>query len=728
MRNRHGFLRGLVICVLAALWLAVSAIGGQSIGLLSEVTTNDQESFLPRNAESVQAQRALQAFGASDQLPALVVILGQEQLARAFPTKAAPGDAPPGSAFARSLAADVRVDGVPVSTLLADKAVPVALQAKDGSGVLVLLPLDAAALETENAEGESRLVGLVAALRDQVPKLTSGAEVHVTGPAAFAADLTAAFGGIDGILLLVTLGAVLVILLLVYRSVILPLLVLLSSVAGLSLAGFVVYHLARDGHLVVNGQSQGILFILVVGAGTDYGLLLVSRFREELRQSPSTVTALRAAWRACLGPIVASAGTVTLGLLCLLVADLNSLRSLGPVGAIGIGSALLAALTFLPALLLLGRWVFWPRVPRAVHTGQTTGDDQEPRHAARRPGAWQRLAAAVEKRPRRIWVVVALILCAGAAALPTLQASGTRDADVLLGRPDSVVGQEIASARFAAGGAEPISVVAPADRADDVAEQAKRAPGVVDAVVGREVQAGQVIVNVAPADPTQAGDVVAAVRTAVHPVAPGEVLVGGSEALRLDTNDTARSDLGRVIPLVLAMVLLVLTLLLRSVVAALLLTFATVLSFATTLGVSALMFNHVFDFPGADPTVPLLGFVFLVALGVDYSIFLMSRAREEVARFGPVDGIGRALTFTGGVITSAGVVLATTFAALAVLPLLFLAQIAFIVAFGVLLDALVVRSLLVPALAMDLGRWAWWPSRLSRTPGDGGQHLSSGGS
>ena len=713
MRNRHGLLRGLFIVALAALWLAISAVGGQSVGRLSEVTTNDQESFLPRMAESVKAQRALQVFGASDQLPALVVILGGEQVTRAFPTKAAAGDAPPGAAFARTLAADVRVDGAPLTTLLADKAVPVTLKSTDGSGVIVVLPLEAAGLEVENAAGESRLLSAVTALRDQVPSLAPGAEVHVTGPAAFTADLAAAFGGIDGILLLVTLGAVLVILLLVYRSVILPLLVLLSSVAGLCLAGFVVFRLARDGHLVVNGQSQGILFILVVGAGTDYGLLLVSRFREELVVNPSTVASLVRAWRACLGPIAASAGTVTLGLLCLLVADLNSLRSLGPVGAIGIGSALLAAMTFLPALLLLGRWVFWPRIPRVPGTGRTAGG-KTPRHARSRPGAWRRLAAAVDQRPRRIWVVVVLVLCAGAAALPTLQASGTRDADVLLGRPDSVVGQEVASARFAAGATQPILVVAPTGSAREIADQAKRVPGVVDAVVGREVQAGRVIVDVAPADPTDAGDVVAAIRKVVLPVAPGQVLVGGSEALRLDTNDTARTDLSRVIPLVLAIVLVVLTLLLRSLVAALLLTMATVLSFATTMGISALMFNHVFDFPGADPTVPLLGFVFLVALGVDYSIFLMSRAREEVLHVGPIEGISRALTFTGGVITSAGVVLASTFAALAVLPLLFLAQIAFIVAFGVLLDALVVRSLLVPALAIDLGRRVWWPSRLSR--------------
>ncbi len=272
MRYRQGLLRGLFIVTLAAVWLAISAVGGQSVGKLSEVTTNDQESFLPRSSESVQAQRALQAFGASDQLPALVVILGRDQVTEAFPAKPSPGDVPPGSFFARSLAADVRVDGAPLTTLLADKAVPITLKATDGSGVLVVLPLEAAGLEVENAAGESRLVSAVTALRDQVPALAPGTEVHVTGPAAFTADLTAAFGGIDGILLLVTLGAVLVILLLVYRAVVLPLLVLLSSVAGLCLAGLVVFRLARDGHLVVNGQSQGILFILVVGAGTDYGL------------------------------------------------------------------------------------------------------------------------------------------------------------------------------------------------------------------------------------------------------------------------------------------------------------------------------------------------------------------------------------------------------------------------------------------------------------------------
>ena len=696
--------------VMVAVWLAIGAVGGQAIGGLSSVTTNDQETFLPREAESVTANDLLAEFDDTGALPAFVVLLGDGLVDEAL-GQDGPPTGPPGQEFATELLDGVDADGSPLSEYLIDDQPAVVIAAEDESGVMVYVPFDADRMEQQSDAGENIRDLVIDALRDQAGAEVGADEVHVTGPAGFTRDLGAAFAGIDGLLLLVACAAVFVILLIVYRSIIVPLMVLTSAVCGLALAGWVVHWLAERGTLVLNGQAQGILFILVVGAGTDYGLLLVARYREELIHHDSPLTAMRRSWRACVEPILASAGTVVLGLLCLLFADLNSSRSLGPVGAIGIAAALLAALTFLPALLLLGRWVFWPRIPRAL---PPHGAPAEPK----RRGLWVRVADLVQAHPRRLWLVVVAVLALGCVAVPTFEAKGTGQGEVFLLTVDSVTGQEILDERFETGAADPVRVVTPTANAEEVVEETRDLPGVIDTSVGDKEIDGRVVVDVVPEHPEEAEDLVVAVREAVHPLAPGEILVGGNQAVRVDSADTATRDLLVVIPAVLLVVLLVLTLLLRSIVAALVLTGATVLSFGTTLGVSALLFNHVFGFPGADPTVPLFGFVFLVALGVDYSIFLMSRVREEVTDSDQTTGVRRGLISTGGVITSAGLVLAATFAALAVIPLLFLAQIAFIVAFGVLLDTLVVRSLLVSSLSMDLGRRIWWPSRLSRRPAE----------
>jgi len=515
---------------------------------------------------------------------------------------------------------------------------------------------------------------------------------------------------------------VLVILILVYRAIALPFVVLFTSVSALALAGGVVYLLAKNEVIPLNGQSQGILFILVVGAATDYGLLLVSRYREELTRVDSTWTALKRAWRACLEPIAASAGTVIIGLLCLLLSDLNSNRSLGPVGAIGIASAFIAAMTLLPALLMAGRWLFWPRIPHVVESA--TGSTDSHKH-----GLWEKISVSVARHPRKYWAITVVVLAAACAFVPTLKASGTAQTDVFLTDVDSIAGQQALSDHFPGGSGNPVVVIAPEAATQDVIS----AVGGVDGISGEPtavtaggtgpqaagapplVVNGQVQIQAtlaAAADSEDAENTVRAVRDAVHALPDGSaILVGGNTAIQLDTVETSARDLRVIIPVVLLAVFIVLLLLLRSVIASLLLVFATVLSFGAALGVSALVFNNVFDFPGADPAVPLFAFVFLVALGIDYSIFLMTRAREEVAFYGPHDGVMRGLRLTGGVITSAGIVLAATFAALSVIPILFLAQIAFIVAFGVLLDTFVVRTLLVPALAIDMGYFTWWPIR-----------------
>ncbi|MFW6596921.1 MMPL family transporter [Propionibacteriaceae bacterium Y2011] len=728
-------LRTLLIVALMAIWLGVAAVGGRAIGQVSTVTTNNADVLLPADAESVTAREELAAFDDTDTLPALIVIQHPDVVEQALGPNQPPG--PPGTVYAEGLLKGVTVEGRPLSEFRTEDPA-IAVAATDGSGIVIVLSLSRTALEAKTADGGSYVGPTIEALREQAASYTDpGAETHVTGPAGFIADIGIAFSGLDGLLLLVALATVLVILLIVYRSIVMPVLVLLSAVSGLSLAGFVVYHLADSGTIIINGQAQGILFILVVGAATDYALLLVARYREELTRHASPWQAMTRAWRSCLGTIAASAGTVALGLLCLLAANLNSSRYLGPVGAIAIGSAVLASLTFLPALLLLGRWVFWPRIPRpatgADEPSGTGGADAAPAAAVRR-GFWQRLADLIGRHPRRVWIGAAVLLVAGAANLGQLQATGTTQSEIFLNPTDAAVGEQILEQSYDIGQATPIRIIAPAEVADEVAERATAVTGIEGVRVGETVIDGRVVVDAIPTDPEDATDEVEQIRAAVHPLAPGEVLVGGQEAERLDTRLTAERDLIVVIPLVLLVIMVLLTLLLRSIVAALMLTVANVLSFAATMGVSALVFNHLFDFPGADPTVPLLGFVFLVALGVDYSIFLMARAREEVvaldqeARRNAADGttgegqpaepvskrgVQRALVTTGGVITSAGIVLAATFAALGVIPLLFLVQLAFIVAFGVLLDTFVVRSLLVPGLAIDLGRRTWWPRRIT---------------
>ncbi|MFE5309614.1 MMPL family transporter [Isoptericola sp. NPDC056605] len=773
----RGLLRGLVILAAIGVWLAIGAFGGQAQGSLSSVQTNDDAAFLPASAESTQAAELAEQFTDSETLPALVVAetadgskLTQEQLADVQAFADAVADAP----LEGTSGDEPRTVG---DLSIAD---PVVVPSEDGQAALVVVSLDAAQasedLGADESSGSELAVGALRALAGADVAdggLTgTGLEAWVTGPAGFVADLVSAFGAIDTVLLLVALGAVLVILALVYRSPFLPFVVILTAVLALCLAGLVVYHLAANDVLTLNGQSQGILSILVVGASVDYALLLVARYREELRVTSSPYTAMRRAVRASIEPIAASAGTVIVGLLCLLLSDLSSNRSLGPVAAIGIVAAFLSATTLLPAMLLVGgrraRWVFWPRVPHALGRHSDAPEAPEPTTttpatttsttatttttATAAPtaedadddthvdvaghGVWSRVAGFVGRHDRVVWVATAVVLAAGAAFVPTLDANGTGDSEVFLTQVDSVDGEEALTRHFEGVSAQPAIVIAPEADADAVVEAAEGSDGITAATVVTDQPAtapgmpaegdplvvdGQVRVDVtteAPSDSQAAVEAVADLRTAVHDVSP-DALVGGAAAERLDTQLAGQHDLRVIVPVVLAVILLILVLLLRSVLAAVLLMAANVLSFGFALGVSALVFNHVLDFPGADPAVPLYAFCFLVALGVDYSIFLMTRVREESLQVGTRRGVLRGLAVTGSVITSAGVVLAATFAALGVIPLLFLAQLAVIVAFGVLVDTLVVRSLLVPALVHDVGDRVWWPSRLARAGGDG---------
>jgi RND superfamily putative drug exporter len=677
-------LRWLIPALLVVAWLGLGGFGGPFAGKLSEVAKNDNAAFLPASAEATGVSNEQMTFSPRQILPATLV------------AERASGLTGTDRAFLNAKVAQLNsVPGVagPLGEL---KDAP-----NDNQAVQVALPI---AAEGNPAE-------VVKEIRAQLQGAPDGLTVLVTGPGGLIGDLVTAFGGIDGVLLLVAGGVVALILIVVYRSPLLPLLVLLSAGFALAVASLIVYQLAANDLLKLNGQSQGILSILVFGAATDYALLFVARFREQLRDTQSRYDAVRIAWRSTVEPITASAGTVVLGVLCLLFSDLNSNKGLGPVAAIGIGTSLFAALTFLPAALALcGRGAFWPFRPELGSPHPET------------TGIWGRVARMVGARPRLTWVLTTLVLLAGVAFLPQLKASGTAQSDVFLTEVDSVKGQAVVSRHFPGGLGSPAVIVTNAaqvpavlavSKVDGVAEVAPLPgpDGQLRVVNGR---AQILAVLSSPADSEQAIDTVTRLRDAVHAVPDANAKVGGQTAIQLDTQQTSQRDRALIIPIVLLVIFIVLSLLLRSLLAPLLLIATVVLSFAATMGVSAIVFNEILGFPGADPSVPLFGFVFLVALGIDYNIFLMTRVREEAMTLGTRDGTLRGLALTGGVITSAGVVLAATFAALAVIPILFLAQIAFIVAFGVLLDTLLVRSLLVPALTVDVGKRVWWPSALSR--------------
>ncbi|MFD9303383.1 MMPL family transporter [Streptomyces sp. NPDC060048] len=690
--------RWLVPVVLLIAWLLVGGGLGPYAGKLGEVSTNDQAAFLPRSAESTQVVEALGAFRQNESLPAVVVwtaehpgdVLGPPQQEKA--TRALAGLDGTGSVTGPSSPAVLSADGR-------------ALQ-----GVVQLKP--------DLGEELPGALKAVAAAAGQVP----GSTVQLAGPAATQADLTDAFAGIDGLLLAVALVAVLLILLLVYRSVLLPLVIITGAVFSLALACAIVYVLADHDIVRVDGQVQGILSILVIGAATDYALLLTARFREELQAREDRFAAVRAALRRSAGPITASAATVALGLLALLLSDLTNNRALGPVGAIGILCAVMSTLTFLPAaLVLLGRGAYWPA--RLDHgRGKGTGH-----------GIWETIAATVDRRARTVWAVSLAALLACAAFAPTLNAKGVPLDEIFVNDAPSVAAQQVLGRHFPGGSGNPAVVIANEEQLAEVVRAAERTEGIAGVAPVTEpgppggaplVADGRVRLDAtldATADSNAAQQAVVRLRQAVHAVPDADAIVGGYTAQQYDTQRTAEHDRTLIIPVVLLIILVILVGLLRSLLMPVLLVATVALSFVATLGVSAVVFQQLLGFSGTDSSVPLYGFVFLVALGVDYNIFLMSRVREESLRHGTRQGVLRGLVATGGVITSAGVVLAATFAALGVIPLAFMLQIAFIVAFGVLLDTLVVRSLLVPALVRDIGPAAWWPGSLSRVP-DGIRH------
>lgn len=710
--------------LLVLLWVIGGSIGGPFFGKVDEVATNDQSSFLPQSADATRVSERLTDFTGGDTIPAIVV------------AATADGGALSDSQVAslQTLAADIAgIDGV-----AGDASPPVI--SDDGQAAQIFVPIDSSGEVREVVEQAREVVA------SEAP---GGVDAWVTGPAGFTADLVKGFLGIDGLLLIVALAAVFVILVIVYRSPLLPILVLLTSVFALCVALLTVWWLAFAGVVVLNGQVQGILFILVIGAATDYALLYVARFREAIGTGERRWDATMRAWKGSVEPILASGGTVIAGLLCLLLSDLATNRALGPIASIGIAFAVLSALTFLPALLaLFGRAAFWPFVPKPGAASLPVD------LTAPAKGLWPRQARFVARRARPVWIVCTLVLLAACVGVTQLRADGVPASDLVLGASEARDGQTVLAEHFPGGSGSPAYVLVPEGRAAEAVAVLERTSGIDSiGILSSDAPGGQASVTAADgtlqttalgppgtpapaptvsdgevlvaatladtADSAAADDTVRELRaTLTAELGEDTAIVGGVTATDIDSVDTSIRDRTLIIPIVLVVILLILMALLRSVVAPLILIGTVIVSFGAALGVSALVFDGVFGFAGADPSVPLYGFVFLVALGVDYNIFLMSRVREESLAHGTRPGILRGLVATGGVITSAGLVLAATFAALGVIPILFLAQIAFIVAFGVLLDTFVVRSLLVPALAYDLGRRIWWPSKLGRRDAD----------
>ena len=580
---------------------------------------------------------------------------------------------------------------------------------QDGNAALLI-----ASIDTSERVHEDTLFDAVEELRDRVGATASpGLEVRVSGPAGFSTDAVNVFQQINGMLLLATASLVFILLILIYRSPIFWAIPLFSVICAEVISRGIGYWLAKAG-VTINGQTSGVLSVLVFGVGTDYALLLVARYREELRRHEDKHEAARIALRRAGPAVIASGLTVIAALLCLSLAEVNGTSGLGPVGAFGIALAMLAMLTLLPALLAIcGRRAFWPFVP---YYGGSGADETH--------GAWRRLGERIRARPRPVWIgsIAALAaLCLGLTQLNSDLTSGT----AFRGSVDSVEGQELIAASFPAGANAPTTVIVPADgaggadaaRVARIAAALREVPGVADVQPGeRDPEAGALLTVTLEAAPYSeaAFTTIPRLRTVAKAAGGDAVLVGGPTAEERDLRVSTSRDNRLIMPLVIAVVLVILVAVLRAVLLPLLLMATVILSFGAALGIGSFLFMEGFGFKGIDPALPLYAFIFLVALGVDYNIFLMARVREETRRHGTRLGTVRGLAVTGAVITSAGIVLAGTFSTLAVLPLVVLTEIGLTIAIGVLLDTFVVRSVLVPALALDIGDRVWWPSALAR--------------
>ena len=659
-------------------WVVVLALTGPLAGKLSGAEKNDAKSWLPVSAESTKVLELEQSFRSPNTFDAVVV-------------NERPGGLTAPDKRAVTLDAHRFASVGPLGGSIIGPQ-----YSADQRAAVVIVPLFL------GQSGWSRASTVVAKM-NHVAVTRPGLHMYVTGQAGYAADSNNAFKGIDSTLLFAAIGVVVLILLITYRSPILWILPVLSSAVALTAAQGIIYVLAKHAGLTVNAQSAGILTVLVFGASTDYALLLVARYREELRLRANRHEAMTVALRRAGPAVLASAATVTAGLLCLTLAETNSTRGLGPVTAIGVVIGLLSMVTLLPALLVtVGRWIFWPVRPKL--------GSPEPSAT----GFWSRVGHWIARNPRKIWIVTALCLAVAALGLLDLRASGLTNAQSFRDRPDSVVGQQVLARSFPAGSGDPLVVLGSASSAAELQHRLAAMPG-ISSVSTPQVRNGKVYLEATPefaSDSQNASDLVTQVRRVVHAVPGADAKVGGSSAVNLDSQVAAVHDRNLVIPIVLLVVFAILALLLRAILSPLILIGTVILSFLAALGISSVFFTKVFNFGGGDTSLPLFVFIFLVALGIDYNIFLMSRVREDALDRGTREAAISGLAATGGVITSAGFVLAGTFAVLSTLPVTQFAEIGFAVALGVLLDTIVVRSILVTAINVDVGNRIWWPSRL----------------
>jgi len=669
--------------VVVVAWLVVMMIASPLAGKLTGAQKNDTSAWLPGKAESTKALNIESKFESTDNAPAVIVYERKSGLTAADKAK-----------ITADVAKIAKVDGI----VLGSAKGPIF--SADGKAAENIADVNIGGSDGWNKVG---------AIMSKVRKIArnSGLTVHITGPAGQAADSADAFKGLDSTLLYAALGVVTVLLLVTYRSPLLWILPILSAGFALTSAQGIIYLLAKHAGLVVNGQSAGILTVLVFGAATDYALLLIARYREELHRHEDRHEAMALALHRAGPAIIASASTVVLGMLCLWFAELNSTKSLGPVAAIGIGVGLLVMVTLLPALLVIfGRWLFWPLVPR-------NGDETPVSRSF-----WAKVGRSIARRPRMVWAVTAIVLGVMSLGVIGFKANGLSSKDTYRTTPDSVKGDTVVAAHFPAVGAGlPVVVVGNASSASAI-EQALRSDSKITAVMPAIIKDGYALtegtLTVAP-DGSAAYATIDRLRAAMHKIPNADAAVGGYTAITLDTERASKHDRQMIIPIILLVVFVILAILLRSLLAPFVLILTVVLSFAAAFGACAQIFTHVLKFGGADSSLPLFVFVFLVALGIDYNIFLMTRVREDVkhgsdTKKAALIGLGA----TGAVITSAGAVLAGTFAVLATLPLTAFAEIGFTVAFGVLLDTLIVRSVLVTALTLDVGNVMWWPSKLAR--------------
>ena len=673
--------------VVLAAWVVILVAMAGFAQKLTDVQNNEASSWLPSSAESTKALDKLSAFQDQNDIPTVIVYYRATGLT-ASDLSAIKGQLPDISAM---------------KGVVGQAQGPVA--SKDGEVAQSVVTYNFG----KNGWND---------LPDTADKLKTiikipGVTTYIAGQGGQAADSASAFAGIDGTLLFATLGIVILILLFTYRSPVLWILPIMSAVFALFTAEGLIYFLAKDAGLTVNGQSQSILTVLVIGAGTDYALLLVARYREELRRHEDRHEAMAFALHRAAPAVIASAATVVAGMLCLLLAEMNSTAGLGPVLAIGVAVTLVVMITLLPALLVIfGRWIFWPRRP--------TFGSPEPTAS----GMWARVGTRVAHAPRAVWVITTALLLVACLGLFKLDASGLSSDQQYTKVFDSLKGQALLDKHGLIDTSSPVMVVANADRADQVRTAMAGVQGL--GAPSQPITKGgtALITQAVPGDVAgqAAFDSVKQVRDAVHQVSGADALVGGTSAIFLDTNQASAHDNKVILPVTLVVVMLILMLLLRAVISPLLLIGTVILSFGAALGISTMIFRliytHLFSnaggFDHADTSFPLFVFVFLVALGIDYNIFLMTRVREETPQRGTREAALVALRATGAVITSAGLVLAATFAVLGTIPFVFLVEIGTAVALGVILDTWIVRAILVTALNLDLGRMIWWPSKLDR--------------